>query len=210
MTSTTLRRSITAGDPRSPLQLATLTTSFPQHQLITSFSTLQASPFQFSPTNPFTRPTNSPLRSKLPLFTPNNKENVSPTMPVGPPRRRSSSLANLIKGPKSIPGMCACGHGRRSAKHMIKDCPRFESEREQLVSKTPVGRSPMTRSPIAKSPRSPQSPAEMASQRKLLHVARKWRMRTLLGKYQLAVETQQKSLEEKRAQKAFRERVEGK
>lgn len=220
MASTTVRRSITASDPRSPLQLSTLKTSFPQQQIITSFQNLQASPFQFSPTTQFPRPaaqspiiaraTQSPIVPRATQSFPETpyKASETPIMPAR--RRRSSSLAKFL-GPRNVPGLCACGQGPKSAKHQIHDCPRFESERERLVSKSPIGCSPVSPSPRPRHSAPPQSPTELAaSRRKLVHVARKWRMRTLLSKYQLAVQTQQQSLEEKKAKKSCEQMVEEK
>jgi hypothetical protein len=203
MASTTVRRSITSSDPRSPLQLSTLTTSFPQHQLISSFQALQVSPFRFSPTTPFTRPAGqSPIFSRSTRLIPEvpKEENELPIVSFQGKRRRSSSLAKLI-GPQNIPGLCACGQGRKSTKHILRNCPRFESEREQLVSQSPTARSPSARSPGS------QIPRDVASQRKLLHVVKKWRMRTLLGKYQIAVQTQQKGETKKRAMKSLQRAV---
>src|SRR3954465_11929041 len=116
MNSATIRRSITASDPRSPLQLTTLATSFPQHQLISGFQTLQVSP-QYSPTKFSHPPPNTPVyaRSDFP-------EQYSKPPQRLVKRRRTSSLAKLL-GPRNVPGWCSCGYGRKSVKHMIRDCP---------------------------------------------------------------------------------------
>jgi hypothetical protein len=176
MSSASLRRSITASDPRSPLQLSSLVTSFPQHQIITSFQTFQVSPLRYSPR----RTTPSPIyaRPARALF----HDDAAPEPSRLVKRRRSSSLAKLLtphsSATASMAGVCACG-GRRSVKHLVRDCPKFEAERERLISRDPENRSPLPRSTAEISAQQMQPP--QGQQQNLVQIVRR-RTRTLLGK----------------------------
>lgn len=95
-------------------------------------------------------------------------------------KRRRSSIAKLLT-PRTTtaPVMCPCGHGSRSIKHLVKDCPRFEAERERLAERdmeifSPGGNFRMPSSTVEIS-------AEEPPQRNLVQVVRR-RTRTLLGK----------------------------
>jgi hypothetical protein len=188
MSSATIRRSITGSDPRSPLQLSSLVTSFPQHQLITSFQTFQ--PVRYSPTRTFSRrAVQSPVLSRGGGNFHDGQTNTGSSKLVK--RGRSSSFAKLL-GPRNVPGMCSCGQGRKSVKHLVRDCPRFEAERERLVSQSPV--SPTTTAPMMQSTVQ-QAPAESATQQKLVQKVRR-HTKTLFGKYNMV--DAQKNAEERR------------
>jgi hypothetical protein len=180
-------------DPRSPMTL-----TIPQHQILTSFQSLPSpfhqnpSPFQAqAATSPFSH-SPSPFTFRAPIRVPTNTP-ISPISrtaqllyDIAPSpartRDRSSSLKFLLQTGRvpSVISSCPCGQGRQTTKHILKSCPHFENEREQLLS----SRSP--RSPGMKSPRS----LGRTREQKVVNAARKWRMRTLLGRYRRAVQMQ--------------------
>jgi hypothetical protein len=184
MSSASLRRSITSSDPRSPLQLSSLVTSFPQHQIITSFQTFQVSPLRYSPR----RVTQSPVYARP--ARPSIQDNAtSPSRLVK--RRRSSSFAKLLapRAAPAVPAMCACVDGRRSIKHLARDCPKFEAERDRLLSRNPESRSQLPRSTVEITAPQPPQPQNLVK-------AVRQRTRTLLGKYNIV--DVQKEKDEKR------------
>jgi hypothetical protein len=189
MSSASLRRSITSSDPRSPLQLSSLVTSFPQHQLITSFQTFQVSPLRYSPR----RVNQSPIYARPPRALFHDNTSASPEQPsrLAKQRARSSSFAKLLAPrvpAEPVPGMCPCEQGSsRSVKHMVRDCPRLEAERARLISQDPESRRPLPLSNVNITAQQPQQ------QQNLVQIVRK-RTRTLLGK---VVDTQ-KDREDKR------------
>ena len=185
MSSASLRRSITSSDPRSPLQLSSLVTSFPQHQIITSFQTFQVSPLRYSPR----RTTPSPIYARPARALLHDDAAPEPSRLVK--RRRSTSLAKLLTPHSStvgVPGVCACGHGRKSIKHLVRDCPKFEAERERLISQSLGNSSPLPRSTVEIS-------AQLPPQQNLVQIVRR-RTKTLLGKVNIV--DAQKDRDEKR------------
>ena len=172
MSSASLCRSISS-DPRSPLQLSSLITSFPQHQIITSFQTFQISPLRYSPR----RTTPSPIYASPARALFHDDAAPQPTRLIK--RRRSSSLIKLLSphsAATTIPGVCTCMHRRRSIKHLGHDCPKFKAGRERLVSRGPENGSPLPRSTVEISARQHPPP-----QQNLVQMVRR-RTKTLLGK----------------------------
>lgn len=172
MSSASLRRSFASSDPRSPLMLSSLVTSFPQHQLITSFQTFQASPMRYSPVQ--SRSARAPFHDDV---APIPEPIISPRAVK---RGRSSSFAKLLAPrvpPEAVPGMCPCGQNGRSIKHMVRDCPDLEAERLRLMSRNPEARSVVPQTTVEISA---QPPVEQQTP-KLAQIVRK-RTRTLLGK----------------------------
>ena len=183
-TSLTMRKAM---DPRSPMAL-----TIPQHQILNSFQSIPStSPFTNSP-HPFQFKNPTPAPSPI---TPSSRLYFESTFPsFGPSpisetiqeaqgtRARSSSLKFLLQTGRvpSVMVGCPCGQGRQTTRHILKECKRFESERDGLMTKSP--RSPRT-------PGTPRSPREKEVM--VMHAARKWRMKTLLGRYKMAVQKQE-------------------
>lgn len=183
-------------DPRSPMSL-----TIPQHQILTSFQSLPSpfhqtpSPFQAaSTTSPFSHtPSAFTFRgpTRVPTNTPSSPisrtaqllYDVAPSPVKAQNRDQSSSLKFLLQTGRvpSILSSCPCGQGRQTTKHILESCPHFANERETLLP----ARNP--RSPGAKSPRTPKG----VKKSPVLNAARKWRMRTLLGRYRRAVQIQE-------------------
>lgn len=198
-------------DPRSPITL-----TIPQHNLITSFQSIsnspiqriqQSSPFSNSP-NPFSfknpTPQPSPISTpqrlfsfyeafptanppRIQTFTQTQSQIASHiTIAEPPPAPKKSSMKFLLQTGR-VPTLfqsCPCGEGRQTTKHILKDCRHFSSQERQGLLSSPMDTgTPKT----PRTPGSPRSPAEM----KAMHAARKWRMKTLLGKYKEAVKKQE-------------------
>ncbi|KAG9242264.1 hypothetical protein BJ878DRAFT_516459 [Calycina marina] len=173
-------------DPRSPINL-----SIPQHNILTAFQSLSGNSPVTNSTNSFQfknpTPTPSPVtpssrlyyESTFPSFGP---EPVYETVQAAQGDQVSSSSLKFLLQTGRVPSVmvgCPCGEGRQTTRHILKECKRFEGERDGLMVKSP--RSPRT-------PGTPRSPREKEVM--IMHAARKWRMKTLLGRYQMAVQKQ--------------------
>lgn len=169
----------------------------------------------FTQTQTFTQ-TQSQIQNQAQFSTPAPKH-TEVEVPGAPERRSLKFLLQTGRVP-TVLVPCPCGNGRRTTKHILKECthaPNSAASRQPLLSSpstpytptrtpgtatsvafsqtpTPTGfQSRGTNTPTARSPRSAgsRSPAEARA----VHAVRKWRMRTLLGKYKEAVRKQEYS-----------------